>query len=513
MKQIFLSSIFLSLFLLPSFFSYGKESSGKKRREQMRVLLQLKRSIRQSTKGNYIISSKRLFLLMNNPLLKKERDKIRYNLALNLYNMGLYHPAIFQFQTLVRNKTAGYVGKSLQNIASMATQLQDDRLLNHAITHGSLKYIKRSERHKLHYYFGEYWMRKKKYRRAISHFARVRSSSHFFYQALYQLGLAHAELGQVRKTVQIFNNLENRRTGVVDKIRIAALMGKARAYYQGKKWERSIESYHQVPKDSLFWHESLIEKAWAFLRNGQLRSSLSVFQTIHSPYYESNYQPESMLLRSIIYLYICKYYEMQKVLDLFNRIYRPAYSQVKNLINSGAYLKSYYQSLLLSMDKNKKPGQVLQYPISVSRRVFKERDISAMHHYIMKLKQERDLLYALPYSWRRSKVGQYSVNVIKKRLVNAQRTAGRKVLAHLKKIRSELKGFFIQEKYIRYEMLRSKRGFLKKKIAKKSVVGINIEDYDRSFFIQNGYEYWPFEGEYWLDEMGNYHYVGTESCN
>ena len=39
------------------------------------------------------------------------------------------------------------------------------------------------------------------------------------------------------------------------------------------------------------------------------------------------------------------------------------------------------------------------------------------------------------------------------------------------------------------------------------------EDNQRDFYIQNGYEYWPFRGEYWLDELGNYHYVGTQSCN
>ena len=35
---------------------------------------------------------------------------------------------------------------------------------------------------------------------------------------------------------------------------------------------------------------------------------------------------------------------------------------------------------------------------------------------------------------------------------------------------------------------------------------------DRSFYVKNGYEYWPFEGEYWLDEIGNYYFLGTSSC-
>ena len=489
----------------------AKKSAGAKRRSQMAGFIQLKRALKQSSGGNYVSSTPTLFRLMNKPSLSKQQNRIRYHLALNLYNMGIYHPAVFQFQTLVSKNAPGYVGKSLQKIALSATYLKDDRLLHHAISHGSLKYMSRSERGKLHYHFGEYWMRKKKFRRAIAHFSRVRSSSPFFYKALYQLGLVHAELNRVRQAVRIFEKLENRRTGVTDNFRVSALMGKARSYYQGKKWEQSASAYQQVPKDSPFWHDTLLERSWALLRGGRLRSALSNFQTLHSEYYKDYYQPESLLLRSIIYLYICKYYEMEKVLDLFHRVYRPVYNRVRKLTSARTSLKSYYQSLVLSADKQNR-GRVIRYPLPVARRILREGDFATVHHYITKLKEERDLIHSLPYSWRRSQLGKYSTRLIRKRLNNAQKKAGRQALTHLRVIRAELKDFFTQEQYLRYEMLRSKRGFLKKKIAQKSTGQGSIEDFDRSFYIQNGYEFWPFQGEYWLDELGNYHYTGVDSC-
>lgn len=512
--KIACSMIFLSLLLGISLSveAKKKQTVGEKRRSKMSTFMQLQRALKQSSQGDYVSSTQNLFRLMYKPDLSKQKNKIRYHLALNLYNMRLYHPAIFQFQTLVANDAAGYVGKSLQKIALVAARLQDDQLLNHAISHGSLRYISRAERDELHYHFGEYWMRKKKFRRAIAHFSRVKSSSSFFYKALYQLGLVHAELNRIKQAVEIFDKLENRRTGVVDSFRVAALMGKARAYYQGKKWEQSVEAYQRVPKDSSFWHDTLLEKSWALLRGGRLRSALSNFHTLHSSYYEDYYQPESLLLRSIIYLYICKYYEMEKVLDLFHRVYRPVYTKVKNIIlRRRTPLKTYYQSLVLSADEQNK-GRLVQYPVPVARRILREGDFSAVHYYITKLKKERDLIYGLPYSWRRSMVGKYSMKLIKKRLDNAQKTAGKQAVAHLKIIRAELNDFLTQEQYLRYEMLRSKRGFLKKKIAQKITTGASVEDFDRSFYVQNGYEYWPFQGEYWLDELGNYHYIGMGSC-
>lgn len=511
--RLITSVVFFIFLFSGSFFVEGKtkQTAGGKRRSRMSAFMQLQRALKQSSQGNYVSSTQNLFRLMYKSELSKQKNKIRYNLALNLYNMGLYHPAIFQFQALVANDVAGYVGKSLQKIALAAAHLKDDQLLHHAISHGSLKYISRSERDKLHYHFGEYWMRKKRFRRAIAHFSRVKSTSPLFYKALYQLGLVHAELNRVNQAVRIFSKLENRRTGVADSFRVAALMGKARSYYQGKKWEQSAQAYQRVPKDSPFWHDTLLEKSWALLRGGRLRSALSNFQTLHSSYYEDYYQPESLILRSIIYLYICKYYEMEKVLDLFHRVYRPVYTQVKNIIIRKRSLKSYYQSLVLSADEQKK-GRTIQYPVPVARRILREGDFSAAHHYINKLKEERDLIYSLPYSWRRSMVGKYSTKLIRKRLNNAQKKAGRQALAHLRVIRAELKDFMTQEQYLRYEMLRSKRGFLKKKIAQKTTTGVSVEAFDRSFYIQNGYEYWPFQGEYWLDELGNYHYIGVGSC-
>ncbi|MNT91393.1 hypothetical protein D3C72_2324820 [compost metagenome] len=62
-------------------------------------------------------------------------------------------------------------------------------------------------------------------------------------------------------------------------------------------------------------------------------------------------------------------------------------------------------------------------------------------------------------------------------------------------------------------MINGRKEGLKKKIAGKDLGEEQIDDnVDRKFYIQNGYEYYPFQGEYWLDEIGNYHYLGKQSC-
>ena len=504
---------FLNWFFISVFLFCGYSAEAKKSRQRDNTSVQLRTALRRVKIKDYHSSSQSLFLLLKKKELAGQRHKIRYNLGLSLYNMGLYYPAVVQFQTLIRQKAKGYKKASLRKIAQSALALREDALLRYSIAHGALKHLPRSQRVVLHYHYGEYYLRRKIYKKAVRHFSRVPKNSRLFHKTLYNKGLAYAEMNQFQQAVREFNKLQRRLSDqVTNNLRVAAVMGQARSYYQGRKWQTAVDVYYKVPKDSPFWHDTLLERSWALLRAGRLRSALGNFQTLHSAYYTEYYQPESLLLRAIVYLYICKYFEMAKVLDLFKKTYYPVYSQVNDLIKQKQSFISHYQSLLLSAGgRNSFSG--MNYPPSAARRIFRAADFAAEHNYIKKLKEQRDLTYGMPGVWRRSRVGLYAGALIRKKLQRAQNSAGKKVIRHLRKIRSELKDFFNQEKYLRYELLRSKRGFLKKKIVQKTVGKVSIEYFNRSFYIQNGYEYWPFKGgEYWLDELGNYHYVGTDSC-
>ncbi|NJL24570.1 MAG: hypothetical protein HC902_04965 [Calothrix sp. SM1_5_4] len=116
--------------------------------------------------------------------------------------------------------------------------------------------------------------------------------------------------------------------------------------------------------------------------------------------------------------------------------------------------------------------------------------------------------------WNTSPVGQYANKVLSTRVVKAKERAGKIVRNHLLLIREELIDQIEQEGFARYEMINGRKESLKKRIAGKELTDQQVdEDNKRDYYIQNGYEYWPFRGEYWLDELGNYHYVGTQSCN
>ncbi len=469
--------------------------------------------------GKYVEASQRLFQLSYSPRYRNRRMQIKYILGLALHQMKLNQVSAFQFIGVVKEGNNRYIKQSLERLSLAADALGDDTLLNYAISRVNVDEFPRAHRDMLHFRIGEFQMRNRQYLQAAESFNRVARNHSLYSLARYNQGLALAEAGQADRALAVFEELIRARAnaGVTDRARVAGIMGKARVLYQRKSWDAAIEAYRSVPRDSEFWHDTLFESSWAMLRSGRFRSAISNFQSLHSAFYEDHYLPESLLLRSIVYLYICKYDEMDKVLNLFQRIYKPVYDQIDKLIDNVRYPERYFTMMNDMMRMNKegrRKNMSTPMPYLVAQKIAREPDFQNTFQYIRKLIEERKRIDTLPASWQNASIGNYAKKVLNTRLKKAKQKAGKIVRNHLLNIKEELIDLIEQEGFARYEMINGRKESLKKRIAGKDLPQQTVdESRKRDFYIQNGYEYWPFSGEYWLDELGNYHYVGTQSCN
>ena len=509
MKFQIYSIIICLLFSSQGFSKPQKYYSSKRAgdvRKRVKANIQLLRALELIKKQDYSEGAKQLFVLSNSPKYKKRRSEIRYQLGLALLKMGLLSPASVQFLSVVKTGSRYYTRLSLVRLSEIAARVGNEQAIRFAIQKGGAKKVKGQYRSALYYQFGKYEMDRQNYRKAVGYFNKVSSSSPVYDKAMYGLGLSYAEQKKNRSAVKAFSKILSKKTAVTDSMRVAALMGIARVYYQAKKWDLAIRYYRQIPRDTPFWHDMLFENSWALLRAGKFRSALNGFQTLHSNYYDDVYQPGSLLLRAIIYMYICKYDEMEKMLTVFKRTYSPVHGRVRSILSSSPSL--YYSKLLRSLE-----GRGGEFPLVIAQRIYRESDFNWLNRYIEFLQSEKDTIKGLPYSWRASKAGQYALKLVNENLKKSRRQINQTVKRHLAFFQNELKGFVHQEKYLRYESLRGKREQLKKKITEKHLGSVQIiADTSRDFFVQNGFEFYPFKGEYWLDELGNYHYVGTQNC-
>lgn len=496
-----------------------KASSGKSKVKKPQDA-ELVEALVLARKGDYKNASTRLFGLSLNPRYREKRNQIRYLLGLMLYRMKLNQVATFQFISVAKDGDNEYLNKSLENLSLAADYLGDDTVLNYAISKVKVEQFPKDHRDMLFFRIGEYQMRNEAFDQAAESFARVSEESPYYVKAKYNQALSFAEMNQVDRAIASYDSLIESRASkpVTDSAKVAAQLGKARTLYQGKRWDDAIAAYREVPRDTIFWHDTLLESAWAMLRSGKFRSAISNFQSLHSAYYEDTYLPESLMLRAITYFYICKYEEMEKVIQLFEKIYRPVYDETKRFLDADKAPGVFYKETAKIMREYILKGKVENprkygIPLVVARKVYQEGDFQKTFKYLQKLLEENRIIKSQTSDWQRSPMGKYAKKVIVNRINKARNKAGRIVQEHLGAIQEELFDLFEQQAFVKFEMVRAKKEALKSKIAGAELGDVQIEeDTSRDYYIQNGYEYWPFRGEYWLDEIGNYHYLGTQSC-
>lgn len=505
-----------------------KAKKSRKKRSSRRKSSRLKKSgdgdlvkaFKLARDGQYQEASLILFRLSHQARYEKEKVKIKYTLGLVLYQMGLNQVSAFQFVNVIKSKNKKYLNKALGQLSLASDKIGDDSLLNYAISKVNIDRFPKKHKDMLYYRIGEFQMRNRQMAEAAKSLGRVSPSSPFYNQAKYLQGLSYSENNQIDKAVRAFDQLVKAQVSndVTHPNRVLGIMGRARAYYQGEKWDKAIANYRAIPKDSEFWHDTLFESSWAMLRSGRFRSVLSNFQSLHSPYYEEFYIPESLLLRSIVYLYICKYEEMDKVLGIFNKTYKPIGLKMSQYLASNKDPERYFNDVVMALEDYKELGSAVlkkhyELPFQVARKILKDGKFQRSYKYIKGLRKEQKKIQAMSQKWRVSAMGQYSEKVISKRIAKARIKIGREVRAQIISMNRELEELFEQERFINFEKSNSIRESLKKVAAKQNLDGGQIDKgKSRSFYIKDGFEYWPFKGEYWLDEVGNYHYVGTHSC-
>lgn len=477
-----------------------------------------------ASNGQHEEASKLLFGLSRNPKNASDAAQLKYLLGLMLMELKLHQVASFVFYDVIdeevkRGGEGRYLRQSLSKLSYLSNILDSDVLLKYAVSRIQVADFPAESRDLFFYRLGELKYKEGNFSEAAKSFSKVESDSVVYPQALYKQGLSYAEDNKIGQAVSAFEELLNssQNKGVTDPNRVNAAMGLARVYYQGKKWETAIRYYRMIPRDTLQWHDTLFEQSWAMMQSGQhFRSALSNFHTLHSPYYEENYAPESLLLRAIVYLFICRYDEMEKVLDLFDRVYKPVLSNVDKMLMRSDNSRMYWDEIKKGMANAKEEREkklTTRLNDMVINALMKQNQIKSNLNYYQMLQEEEKKISQLGREWQQSAIGKFSKRIIDRRKASTEDLVGKLARNQLLKMKSEMRDFFEQGDFLKFEMVSGQKEVKGKEIVGKKLPHKQITDgQDRSFFISNGYEYWPFQGEYWLDELGNYHYVGVQAC-
>lgn len=483
----------------------AQKSSSRNQYDAFEVEYQ--KAVTFAEQGLYPNAAIKLFVLLRSPQINNRAAKVRYLLGQVLVKMDLKQVASFQFIQAINLKNESYRKSSVQKLSEIAADLGDDTLLNYVFNNLQLKDFPPSERDTLYFKLGQVRYENEDYRKALELFNKVDNGSRYALDAQYYSGLSYSRLNQDETALNIFQKILSgtESKNITSPIRVQSQLAVARTLYKKKDWDNAILYYSKIPRDSEYWPDSLLEQTWAMLRSGRLRSALSNFHTLHSPFYENIYNPESLLLRSIVYLYICKYDEMEKVLSLYKKNYTPLSKEFRNAIRQSDDWFSYIDAY-----KRGRKDIKSKLPVGVLRKILLQEEIQNQFYYLDKITSERKNLLD-NNSLKKTSLGIYGLKVLNRRISGTQNKISLMIKENLTKLELELRKFNEQADLIAFELTSGKTQQLKKKIREGSVASID-EKINRDFYVENGYQFYPFKGEYWLDEVGNYQYFGKQSC-
>lgn len=460
-------------------------------------------------KGNYVAAAEESF---------KENSasdvlKGRFLLGLSLNRLKFPHLSSIPMMTVALQGSGKLQKKALDNLVKISYDTDDSTLLNYSINKISVQDLEETSQEVFYNRLAEYYHENNKYDDALKYIDLALKKNQDNEKALHLGGLIYLKKNQPAKAQEFFRYMAAMwdEKAPNDQAKGIALANYARALYQGKQLQDAETIYRQIPKDHMLYRKVQMELAWTLFRSGKIRSSLSALQTLHTPYYENFYDPESFILRAIIMIFACQGDEASKAIIAFEKNFMGLGSSLNSWIQRSPDVSTVVNEIqtaqleIRNSDLNRK-GML---PFFVVRTLIDEQPLSGL------LKSKRDILKEqLQFQKTFKKAGNEKLHAYAKQAYAAKIKSLNKNIARVfnNKVvlfEKDYRNLDSQIEFLKYEMLEEKKRSSKAKMVENRTLDQNEK---RSFFVQNGYRYWPFNGEYWVDEIGNYQYLGVNRC-
>lgn len=490
-------------------------------------------------RGEYDKAALAAWELMNDPKMAPLQLEAQYLLGKTLYRMGQYHAALGEFsQILSRGKDTRFFGKSLEWLFFISHKtVNESVILDEVARYANADWPERYQ-DEFHYLLARYHFVRgraldtveqkgeaaKSFGEARRLTAKIPKSDRFYSQAKYLEGLTWFRDGTMpqaleamKEVVRVTRPTGDRSPGearVADATRDLAFMQLARIHYGARQNRFALYYYGKIERGKPQWLEALFESAWANYRIGQYEQALGNLITLSSPFFRDEYFPEALILKAVIYYENCRYAESTAIVREFERRYKPVYDALDDLTRKNMEAADYYAVLADIQKKNRAARKSGQSPDLILERVLKlalsDKDLKNTNESIIELENELDSERTHP-SLNNTELARHTQDLLKKQRAGLIQKAGLMAKAKLEQEQGELRTLLGNGERIKFETTTKEKEFLEEQLQAGGRRAI-IKKYRYSVAVNDDQLYWPFQGEFWRDELGTYSYTLTKGC-
>jgi hypothetical protein len=283
-----------------------------------------------------------------------------------------------------------------------------------------------------------------------------------------------------------------------------AVLQLARIAYSKGDDPRAQAWYSKVSRAAPEWLDALFESSWSHFRNGDDDKALGNLLTLHAPFFEGRYYPESYVLKALVLYENCRYPEARRALREFEARYRPLHDGLAGALERIPTAQAAVESL-------SRAGALAVFPEAARdevARVISAPELKAGLAQVAQMAQELDSLDRRPQAFQRTALSQAALPRLREARLDLLQSVGDRVRSRLAMERGELRELLGQGLRLDFEIAGRE-----KELAQAPEGGPEPVAQRRTPPVVDEDEVlWPFEGEYWRDELGSYRFQLGQKC-
>jgi hypothetical protein len=462
----------------------------------------------------------------------------QYHLAISLYRLKFYQGAYGIFSEIADKPNHLKFNETLLWLAKLATDLPEPAdIVERVGKYNDAqidKFNNANQRElywQLNYLLGRYKYRNRQYDDALRLFKKVDHQSKYYVRGQFFSGISNVQLRRSVPAVESFKRIvgaidsgELEAVEDEDRMRDLAFLSMARTYYSAsvrldesnsptidsQKLSAAVKYWNKVDEGSEYWLDALFEESWAYFMAGDYAHALGNIHTIESPYFPNSYYPEAEILKAVIYFSNCQYEDAETIVAKFQTKYQPIYDDLTKEL--GRFKGEDQDEPFYKFLKQVRDGKANLSPRIkiVVENALGDRQLLRHLQYVQVLDDEQKRFNKAPAAFRDSPLGNDVKDAMQLARDIAVRNAGQLARERYQRNLDELNEHLRDAAKILIDITSAKRNQLDAAIAGSQVTAQeserNIVKPDEEHVI------WPFEGEYWRDELGFYRQTITSKC-
>lgn len=288
------------------------------------------------------------------------------------------------------------------------------------------------------------------------------------------------------QSMRIFKDLVERRRSLPRNLAVKSMMGAARVAHEVGDYSQAIFYYSRIRQLDKLFFQSIFEKAWSFYQSGDMNGALGATLSFMTPYSENVFYPETYIVRAASFYQLCLFERANQTIEDMKKVFIPIQKQIKELQRRNIANWLFTDEVLRSVD-----NRVLAYMIS-------DPSFRSLQRAHLSLVDEVKRLTGVD-----AVKANEALKFVKSRLMQ-------RATQVLRKADAELSSAVEQADTIQIEILQ---------LGVNVLTGAPVELRDDLRIIELGdvdfdeqIQFWPFHGEFWLDEIGSYYYGLKSQC-